>query len=105
DFGGGSITANGVPSIFVVKLAATGAHLWSKGMGSTGQDYGRGIAFAPSGNVVVTGSFNYGSPGPASVNFGCGAMTSVGGDDIFVVKYAPGGSGPGVRHVRANHQQ
>src|SRR4030095_16523283 len=70
DFGGGPITASGTsPSIFVVKLSATGAHLWSKGMGGTGADYGRGIAFDPSGNVVVTGSFNYGQPGPDVVNF------------------------------------
>jgi hypothetical protein len=93
DFGGGPITADGsYPDIFIVKLSATGAHLWSKGMGSTGEDYGRGIAFDPSGNVVLTGSFNYGYPGPDQVNFGCGAMTSRGGDDIFVVKYAAGGS-------------
>ena len=105
NFGGGAITANGVPSIFVVKLAATGAHLWSKGMGSTGPDYGRGVAFDPSGNVVVTGSFNYGSPGPDSVNFGCGAMTSVGGDDIFVVKYAPSGSCLWSRQFGDSYQQ
>jgi hypothetical protein len=106
DFGGGPITASGTsPSIFVVKLSATGAHLWSKGMGGTGADYGRGIAFDPSGNVVVTGSFNYGQPGPDAVNFGCGAMTSVGGDDIFVVKYAAGGSCLWSRQFGDSYQQ
>jgi hypothetical protein len=89
----------------MVKLSATGAHLWSKGMGSTGDDFGSGIAFDPSGNVVVTGSFNLGQPGPDPVNFGCGSLTSVGGNDIFVVKYAAGGSCLWLKQFGDSYQQ
>ena len=86
DFGGGPITANGFSvDTFVVKLSASGAHLWSKGLSGSEQDYGRGISFDSSGNVVVTGSFE------ATVDFGCGSLTSAGGDDIFVAKYSSTG--------------
>jgi hypothetical protein len=87
DFGGGSITANGsFQDIFVVKLSSTGGYLWSKGFGSTSIDIGRGIDFDLNGNVVVVGQFM------STVDFGCGALTSTGGNDIFVVKYSATGS-------------
>jgi hypothetical protein len=87
DFGSGPITSNGsYPDIFVAKLSASGATLWAKGFGSTWYDMGRGIAFGTGGNVVVTGSFSN------TVDFGGGSLTSAGGDDIFVAKYAPDGA-------------
>ena len=90
DFGGGSITATGsYYNIFVAKLTAAGAQVWSKGFGSLDgtNNYGQGVAFDASSNVVVTGYFQ------GSIDFGGGSMTSPGsGNDIFVAKYGPSGS-------------
>jgi hypothetical protein len=87
DFGGGPITAAGLyRGIFVVKLSASGVHLWSKGFGGVYDDYGWGVAFDANGNLVVTGQFQ------DSVDFGGGTLTPSGGDDIFLVKYSPNGS-------------
>jgi hypothetical protein len=87
DFGGGPIVANGFSTdAFAFKLNSAGTHVWSKGMGGTTNESGRGIAFDPSGNVIVTGFFT------GAVNFGCSTLTSAGGDDIFLVKYSPTGA-------------
>ena len=87
DFGGGPIVANGFSfDAFAFKLNSAGTHVWSKGMGGTTNESGRGIAFDPSGNVIVTGFFT------GAVNFGCSTLTSAGGDDIFLVKYSPTGA-------------
>ena len=65
-------------------LAATtgGTHLWSKGLGSTGEERGYSIAVDGSGNVFVAGYF------AGAVNFGGGLLTSAGVADIFVAKYS-----------------
>jgi hypothetical protein len=87
DFGGGPIAANGFSTdAFAFKLNSAGTHVWSKGMGGTTNESGRGIAFDPSGNVIVSGFFT------GAVNFGCSTLTSAGGDDIFLVKYSPTGA-------------
>lgn len=77
-FGGSTFTsvsgANG-SDLFVAKLsAASGAHLWSYGMGgATGrQDRGQGIAIAPNGNVAVGGLFQ------GTINFGGGNVSGSG---------------------------
>jgi hypothetical protein len=44
------------------------------------------VAFDSSGNVVVTGHFSY------TADFGGGSLSSAGGDDIFVAKYASDGT-------------
>jgi len=81
DFGGGPITANGsFQDVFVVKLSAGGAYQWSKGFGSSFSDIGRGIAFDPSGHVVVVGQFWN------TIDTGCGRRSSAGGADFFVAR-------------------
>jgi hypothetical protein len=83
NFGGGPIVTAGGDDIFVLKLSSvTGAHVWSRGFGSTGNEVGRGIAVDSSGNVFVTGRFFN------TVNFGGGPLTSEGGSDLFVLKLA-----------------
>ncbi len=90
DFGGGSIIATGsFKNIFVAKLSASGAQVWSKGFGSLdgADNFGQGIGFDPSGNVAVTGYFQ------GTIDFGGGPLISSGaGDDIFVAKYGPNGA-------------
>jgi len=53
--GGWDPTFDGTSDSYVVKLSATGAHLWSTYLGGTDWDYGYGIAVDSSGNACVTG--------------------------------------------------
>ena len=82
DFGGGPLTSSGQRDVFVAKFSATGTHLWSKKFGSTGDEVGYGVALDSAGDAVVSGKFQ------GSVSFGGTALTSAGGDDIFLVKLA-----------------
>jgi hypothetical protein len=94
DFGGGPMTSlTGYPSGYVLKLSSTGGYLWSKGFlnSHAWNDAGRGIAFDPNGNVVVTGNFSNTNL-PTTVDFGCGATAGAGGsEDMFLVKYSASG--------------
>jgi chitodextrinase len=88
DFGGGPITAAGnTPSDgFVVKLSATGAHVYSKALGGSANDSGRGIALDDAGEAIATGIFT----GTAST--GGSSLISAGDVDVMVVKYAANGA-------------
>jgi len=87
NFGGGSLTSSGLRDIFVAKYSPTGAHLWSKKFGSTGDDVGYGLAVDSAGDVVITGKFQ------SSVGFGGPSLTSAGGDDIFLAKLSGANGG------------
>ena len=79
-----NLTAAGFHDIFVSKLDATGTFAWAKAMGgSTGNDYGYGIA-VNGGNVHTTGYFN--GTVDFDPNAGVSNLISAGGDDIFVHK-------------------
>ena len=90
DFGGGAVTnLSTFVQVFVAKFSgASGSHVWSKRLGKllatapTSVGSGRGIAVDPSNNVIITGYFG----GP--VDFGGGVLTSAGGMDVFVARYA-----------------
>ncbi len=84
-FGGSTLTSAGGSDIFVAKYNAGGVHQWSKRFGSTSEDVGGGVAVDMPGNVAVTGSFR------GAVSFGGSTLTSAGGSDIFVAKYAANG--------------
>src|SRR6185295_10325663 len=75
--------------VFVAKFSATGAYLWSKKFGSTGDEVGYGVGFDSAGDVLLSGKFQ------GSVSFGGTALASAGGDDIFLVKL----SGANGNHV------
>lgn len=85
DFGGGTLTSGGSSDVFVVKLSAGGDHLWSKGFGGAGIQSGQGVAIDGMGNVLLTGYFN------GSIDFGGGALASVGNADVFIAKLSPTG--------------
>ncbi len=87
DFGGGlPLTSAGGFDIFVLKLAADGSHVWSRRFGGTSSDYGNSVAETSDGGAVITGRFS------ATVDFGGGPLTSLGSEDIFVLKLAADGS-------------
>ena len=84
--GGYDTSFGGGYDAYVVKLSATGQHLWSTYLGGTGQDIGNAIAVNSSGEVLVTGQMY--STGWASGGFD----TSNGGEsDAFVVKLSATG--------------
>jgi hypothetical protein len=86
DFGGGALTSAGMRDIFVTKYSATGAHLWSKRFGGSGDDAVMSLAADLAGDVVLSGKFQ------GSVNFGGSTLVSAGGDDAFLAKLS-GASG------------
>jgi hypothetical protein len=84
DFGGAALDTMGGEDIFVVKLAPTGNHLWSKSFGdvSTSQRV-LGLALDAAGNVVITGEFL------GTLNFGGAALvttTLANTQSIFLAK-------------------
>ncbi len=80
DFGTGPMTSGGQYDVFVAELDPSGKTLWSKRFGDATDQYGLAIAAAPGGDVVVGGSFF------GSVDFGGGALASVGSSDAFVTR-------------------
>jgi hypothetical protein len=80
DFGGGFLHSAGGQDVFVVKLDANGAHLWSKSFGDGSDQLGAGIAVDGAGDLIVTGSFF------GTADFGGGALVSAGDSDVFLVK-------------------
>ncbi|MCC6521510.1 MAG: hypothetical protein IT373_02505 [Polyangiaceae bacterium] len=72
------LTAQGGADLFVARLDAAGAPVWARSFGAAGDQVGRAIAVAPSGDVVVVGTND------GSLDFGSGALTSAGGRDGFV---------------------
>jgi hypothetical protein len=78
DFGGGALTSAGDRDVFVAKLDGNGQHVWSKGYGDSDFQLAWNLAVDASGHIAVVGEF-YGS-----IDFGGGALTSAGSNDIFV---------------------
>jgi len=86
NFGGGDMVSAGGIDIFIARYGTAGAHQWSRSFGSTGTDGGTGVAVDGSGNVILVGRFS------GTVDFGGGDLTSVGGADVVLAKYGPGGA-------------
>ena len=96
DFGGGPLTNTGGNTsgdIFLVKLSATGVHLWSKGFGTAMavNEMGNAVAFDDSGNVLLTGSL-VALTAPYTMDFGGGAITGDGWYNVFLAKFSSTGS-------------
>ena len=75
--GGMDGTNAGSSDLFVVKYNSSGTKQWTKQLGTSSNDYAKGVATDSSANVYVTG-YTYG---------GLDGNTSAGSNDIFVVKY------------------
>ena len=67
---------------FVRKYDASGTELWTRQFGTSGTDYGNGVAVDGSGNVYVAGE----TPGTLP------AQSSAGSYDAFVRKYSSSGA-------------
>ncbi len=66
--------------IFVAKLDAAGQHVWSARYGDGWSEQLGDLSSDKDGNVIVAGAFREG------IDFGCGAMSSPGDENIFVAK-------------------
>src|SRR5262245_2255826 len=72
---------------FVAKYSSTGAIIWARRGGGSGDDYASSVAVDSLGNVLVAGYFS-----STNADFGGGfPMASAGSNDCFVVKYSPSG--------------
>jgi len=96
DFDGGSgvaaRTSNGLTDGFLVRYEAAGTFGWVVAIGGPNADLIRGVATAPSGDAVITGSFS----GTARFDPGAGAasLTAIGlagATDAFTAQYGPTG--------------
>jgi len=73
--------------IFIVKYSTTGTVLWAKREGSNSSEWGTSVCTDASGNAFMVGAFT-----GFTVAFGTTTLTTVGGGDIFIVKYSPTGT-------------
>ena len=82
DFGHGPLAHVGNRNVFVAKLDATGAPVWSKGYGFAAT--GTGVATDATGNVFATGYFD------GNISFGGPPLTSAGQPhNVFLAKLDP----------------
>jgi uncharacterized protein (AIM24 family) len=73
--------------MFLTKFSSAGVHLWSRRVGgSSAIATGSSVATDINGNIFVTGAFG------STVDFGSGAVASIGAKDLFIAKYSPGGN-------------
>jgi hypothetical protein len=75
-------TNSGLNDIFLVKYNSGGVNLWNRQLGTSSNEYGKGVTVDSSGNIYVTGHAWTGLDG----------NTSSGQDDIFLVKYNSSGT-------------
>jgi hypothetical protein len=83
-----SITSAGLADAFTAKYDVNGNILWAKKAGGSGDDVGliQAIAADASGNVYITGAYS----GTLTVA-PLAAITSAGGNDMFLLKYNSAG--------------
>ena len=83
---GQQLISGGSYDVFVAKLDPTGALLWAKQFGGTGDQSAYGLAVDASGNVLVTGAFQ------GDISFGGATLSASSAKDAFVAKLASDGS-------------
>jgi len=79
--GGTTLVAQGENDLFWAEFDAGGNHLWSKAFHATDGASVVGIGVDPNGQPVLFGDFR------GSIDFGGGALNSVGGTNLFLVKF------------------
>jgi hypothetical protein len=86
DLGSGTLVSSGAVDSFVAAFVAqNGQPLWSRRIGGTGFDVSLGVTASPDGKAIVVGYYGY-AGGP--VDFGGGAIGSVGLADGFIAAYS-----------------
>ncbi|NUO48545.1 MAG: hypothetical protein HOV80_06785 [Polyangiaceae bacterium] len=81
NFGGEQpLTSAGSSDVFLAKYDASGAFLWNKRFGDGLGQWGSGLAVDLDDNIVLEGGFT------GDLDFGGGAISSIGPNDAFVAK-------------------
>jgi hypothetical protein len=84
-----TLTSAGKIDIFIAKYDSQGRLIWARQAGGSGNDSGRAVAVAGSGDIYLGGGFSavarFSSPG-GSID-----LSSAGSDDLFVARYNPDG--------------
>lgn len=83
---GGTLTAEGETDIYLARLDANLAPVWSKSFGSSGVDEAHDVRVQANGDVVLVGGFT------GTVDFGGGDLTSAGARDIVLASYDAAGN-------------
>ncbi len=82
DFGTGLLPSKGKEDVFIVKLTATGKHIWSRALGDVDAQLAAGIAVNERGDAVMIGSFK------GSMPAGGATLSSAGSFDVFALLFA-----------------
>jgi hypothetical protein len=85
NFGGGPLVSQD-NDVFLVKLTSAGGHVWSKRFGDFGTEDADKVVIDGSGNVIITGSFEW------TIDLGGGVLSSAGSADQFLAKFDPNGA-------------
>lgn len=82
NFGGSDLVSQGTYDIYVAKFDASGSHIWSVRAGDSGNQRALDVAVDQIDNIYLVGAFT------DTLDFGT-PLTSLGGNDAFVVKLNP----------------
>ncbi len=87
DFGGGPLAAVGSFDAYIAKFDPSGAHLWSKRFGDSGQQQIFSVATDAAGDIAVIGIFN------GNIDLGGGNLASASSNtDVFVGMFDANGT-------------
>ena len=81
-----NLTSQGGKDVFVAKLNSTGDPGWVKSFGGSSDQFAMSVAVDATGNIFVAGFF------AGSMTAGMTTLTAAGGNDAFVLKFAPNGA-------------
>jgi len=91
DLGGGMLPLLGNLDMFLAKLDASGAHIWSKTVGGNSADHPKDVGIDAAGDITLT-AYCVNQP-----DFGGGPILSNGGYDTYLARFDPAGN-----HVWSN---
>jgi hypothetical protein len=81
DLGGGPLASAGADDVFLVKLDATGKHLWSKRFGDAEAQHGRALGVDAASDVVLVGDAQ------GKIDLGGGPLQSRDATSLFLARF------------------
>lgn len=90
--------------VFIAKYDSAGNYIWAKGMGGDYEDKGNALALDGTGNIYVTGQFQWIADFDPSGN--TANLTAIAVTDMFLAKYDPAGNYVWAKNIGgASHNQ